>query len=128
MLYQDPCVYLVEEEYQIVFNVEEKGVAWVEIGGESWRDSQGGPMRSETLVHRVTVPRAALDAVTAMGLHPREILREVEKTHIFTHIQWNMKGIYLEVAETGGSFLWFTEEEINLQAALPTAFRQFWEK
>ena len=72
--------------------------------------------------------RAALDAVTAMGLHPRELLREVEKTHIFTHIQWNMKGIYLEVAETGGGFLWFTEEEINLQAALPTAFRQFWER
>ena len=72
--------------------------------------------------------RAALDAVTAMGLHPRELLREVEKTHIFTHIQWNMKGIYLEVAEAGGSFLWFTEGEINSQAALPTAFRQFWEK
>lgn len=72
--------------------------------------------------------RAALDAVTAMGLHPMELLREVEKTHIFTHIQWNMKGIYLEVAEAGGSFLWFTEEEINSHAALPTAFRQFWEK
>ena len=70
----------------------------------------------------------ALDTVTAMGLHPREILREVEKIHIFTHIQWNMKGIYLEVAETGGDFQWFTEEEINLQAALPTAFRQFWER
>ena len=65
MLYRDPCVYLVEEEYQIVFNAEEKGVAWVEIGGESWRDSQGGLMRSETLVHRVSVPRAALDAAGA---------------------------------------------------------------
>ena len=70
----------------------------------------------------------ALDTVTVMGLHPREILREVEKTHIFTHIQWNMKGIYLETAEIGGSFQWFTEEEINTQAALPTAFRQFWER
>ena len=70
----------------------------------------------------------ALDAVTAMGLHPREILREAEKNHIFTHIQWNMKGIYLEVAETGGSLRWYTKEEINLQAALPTAFRQFWER
>ena len=79
-----------------------------------------GPGKLDTL--------AALDAVTAMGLHPRELLREVEKTHIFTHIQWNMKGIYLEVAEAGGSFLWFTEEEINSHAALPTAFRQFWEK
>ena len=72
--------------------------------------------------------QGALDAVSVMGLHPREILRETEKIHIFTHIQWNMKGIYLEVSETGGNFHWFTEEEINLQAALPTAFRQFWER
>lgn len=72
--------------------------------------------------------RQALDAVAAMGLRPKEILRETDKIHIFTHIQWNMKGIYLEVAETGGGFQWFTEEEINLQAALPTAFRQFRER
>ena len=70
----------------------------------------------------------ALDRLTAMGLHPREILREVEKTHIFTHIQWNMRGIYLETAETGCDFQWFTEDEIDTQAALPTAFRQFWER
>lgn len=70
----------------------------------------------------------ALDAVSDMGLHPREILREVEKKHIFTHIQWNMKGIYLEVSQPSGTFQWHTEEEINTQAALPTAFRQFWER
>ena len=68
----------------------------------------------------------ALDAVRTMGLTPREMLREVERKHIFTHIQWNMKGIYLEVTEAAGTFSWFTAEEINTQAALPTAFRQFW--
>lgn len=70
----------------------------------------------------------ALDAVSDMGLRPKEIIREVEKKHIFTHIQWNMKGIYLEVSQPGGAFQWYTEEEINTQAALPTAFRQFWER
>ena len=70
----------------------------------------------------------ALEAVERMGLHPREILREVSRKHIFTHIQWNMKGIYLEVAETGGGFSWFTAEQIDTQAALPTAFRLFWEE
>ena len=70
----------------------------------------------------------ALEAVESMGLHPREILRESEKKHIFTHIQWNMKGIYLEVDKPEGSFQWFTQQEINTQAALPTAFRQFWER
>ena len=62
-----------------------------------------------------------------MGVKPREVLREVERKHIFTHIQWNMKGIYLDVAECGKCFQWFTPEEINTQAALPTAFRQFWD-
>ena len=70
---------------------------------------------------------AALETVAAWELKPREIFREVERKHIFTHIQWNMKGIYLEVSEPAGNFRWFTAEEINTQAALPTAFRQFWE-
>ena len=69
----------------------------------------------------------ALEAVEAIGLKPREILREVERKHIFTHIQWNMKGIYLEVAEAAEAYFWFTAEEINTQAALPTAFKQFWD-
>ena len=69
-----------------------------------------------------------LHTVESMGLRPREIYKEVFKKHIFTHIQWNMKGIYLEVAEPAGSFQWFTPQQINSQAALPTAFRQFWEE
>ena len=69
----------------------------------------------------------ALEALETMGLKPREIFREVERKHIFTHIQWNMKGIYLEVAEAAGNYSWFTREEINTQAALPTAFKQFWD-
>ena len=72
--------------------------------------------------------KAALAQVEAMGLRPREIFRQVEKKHIFTHIQWNMTGIYLEVAEPGSEYVWLTEAEINEQAALPTAFRQFWEE
>ena len=71
---------------------------------------------------------ACLTEAEALGLRPRELLREVERKHIFTHIIWNMKGIYLEVADTAGDFQWFTEEEINAQAALPTAFRLFWEE
>lgn len=70
----------------------------------------------------------AITLATDWGLRPRDILRESEKKHIFTHIQWNMKGIYLEVSETTGPFQWFTAEEIQNEAALPTAFRQFWEE
>ena len=70
----------------------------------------------------------ALDEAERMGLHPRNIRKEIHRKHIFTHIIWNMKGIYLDVAECSGAFQWLTEEEINTQAALPTAFRLFWEE
>ena len=63
-----------------------------------------------------------------MGLRPRELLREVHRKHIFTHIQWNMKGVYMEVWEETADLQWFTAREIDTKAALPTAFRQFWEE
>ncbi len=70
----------------------------------------------------------ALTAVEAMGLHPKELLRTVDRSHIFTHIRWNMRGIYLEVKSPEGELQWLTRTEIEDQAALPTAFRQFWEE
>ena len=70
----------------------------------------------------------ALHEAQNMGLHPRDLVREVYRNHIFTHIRWDMTGIYIEVAEPSGDFQWFTAEQINTQAALPTAFRQFWEE
>ena len=62
------------------------------------------------------------------GLKPADIRRIAEKKHIFTHIQWNMRGIYLEVMDKPDGFRWFRSEEVNGSAALPTAFRQFWEE
>ena len=70
----------------------------------------------------------ALSAPEQWGLRPRAIHRQVLRKHIFTHIQWQMLGYYLEVAEPAGDFIWMTAEEINATAALPTAFRQFWEE
>ena len=70
----------------------------------------------------------SLRQLEKLDVHPRQLLREVKRKHIFTHIQWNMTGIYLEVSEPEGNFSWFTPEEIHTQAALPTAFRQFWEE
>ncbi len=70
----------------------------------------------------------ALEALSGMGLKPVEIRRQAEKKHIFTHIQWSMRGFYIEVAEPGGDFIWQTARQIDTLSALPTAFRQFWEE
>ena len=73
-------------------------------------------------------PEAAPAAVEQMGLRPVQLRRQVQRRHIFTHIQWEMRGIYLEVRECTGDFVWMTAEQIEEKAALPTAFRLFWEE
>ena len=69
---------------------------------------------------------AAMEEVERIGLKPKEIIRQVEKKHIFTHIEWQIRGIYMEVKEQTDDLCWLTAEEIRTEAALPTAFRQFW--
>ena len=62
------------------------------------------------------------------GLHPRKVERSIDRHHIFTHIRWDLRGWFLEVGEPTGDFTWLTLHEIDEQAALPTAFRQFREE
>ena len=61
------------------------------------------------------------------GLRPRELRFQLERKHVFTHIQWDMRGFYIEVSEINGEFSWFSYQQLQENAALPTAFRQFWE-
>ena len=70
----------------------------------------------------------ALRQVEKLLLNPKEIIMQVERKHIFTHIEWDMRGVYVEVLDCKGEFFWFSKEEIDRQIALPTAFRQFWEE
>ncbi len=70
----------------------------------------------------------ALEWLAHNGLKPKELLRQVERKHVFTHILWQMRGIYMEVAQAAGDYVWMTAEQINEQATLPTAFRQFWDE
>ncbi len=70
----------------------------------------------------------ALDTAARMGVKPKELYRQVERFHIFTHIRWELRGLYLEVSEPVEGFTWLTAAQIDNTAALPTAFRQFWEE
>lgn len=58
----------------------------------------------------------------------REIIYTVERKHIFTHIEWHMSGVYMEVAERNNAYTWLDGEEVRRSVALPTAFRQFFEE
>ena len=46
--------------------------------------------------------------------------------HIFTHIEWHMKGYFIEVSDINEQFCWFIPEEIQERIAIPSAFKAFW--
>ena len=73
-------------------------------------------------------PEQAVKAAEQMHVSISGLLRQSERKHVFTHITWNMRGYYMEAKECSGDFYWYTGAEINAQAALPTAFRKFWEE
>lgn len=70
---------------------------------------------------------SAVTQVQQWGMAVTDVERQLDKKHIFTHIIWNMRGFYMKVREKDENFTWFTAEEIVQNAALPTAYRQFWE-
>ena len=72
--------------------------------------------------------KAAIRYVEELGLSTRGITAQVEREHIFTHIQWDVRGVYLDVAGDAAGFAWMTPAQIEAHAALPTAFRQFFEE
>ena len=68
----------------------------------------------------------AVEYLTERGFCVEGILRQAEKKHIFTHIQWNMRGFYICVEKISGDCCWRKSEQIDQEISLPTAFRQFW--
>ena len=64
---------------------------------------------------------------TAQSLHtdPKELMLETHKTHIFTHIRWEMTGYVIRCNAMSEAFTWASLAELERDFALPTAFRQF---
>lgn len=72
-------------------------------------------------------PQAAMDWVSSRGLRPLRLERQLQRSHIFTHVQWEMRCYYLTVERETDAFVWMDGATIDAEAALPTAYRQFWQ-
>lgn len=68
-------------------------------------------------------PEEIIGVAEQWGLQPQYLEKIVSRTHIFTHIQWNMQGARLHCAVEAPQFIW--AEPSARDHALPTAFRQF---
>lgn len=72
-------------------------------------------------------PEEALKAAQGFGTAPSEMVKELHKTHIFTHIKWEMTGYHIRCAAESAEFIWTAPEKLTEAYALPTAFRIFLE-
>lgn len=71
-------------------------------------------------------PAEALEQAAAWGIPVTDLCKQADKRHIFTHVEWEMRGYYL-TCRSGGDFIWVGEAQRAGSFALPTAFRQFLE-
>ena len=67
----------------------------------------------------------ALDLAASWGLGPRSLGRVLERTHVFTHVQWDLRCYYLTCGQRAEGFTWADAAELDGKYALPTAFRMF---
>ena len=58
------------------------------------------------------------------GQEPLAVAFLKDAKHVFTHIDWLMKGYAVTVDREDGDFLWVTEGELREVYALPTAFQK----
>lgn len=66
---------------------------------------------------------AVLTLLDRLGAVPEDLERVVDRTHIFTHVQWQMRGFFIRCRTLPPDTVHGKPE----QYALPTAFRQFLE-
>ena len=67
----------------------------------------------------------ALDTAERWGVRPNAPEQIRVRTHIFTHIRWEMRCYYLRCSERAAGFVWAQPNELEQVYALPTAFRMF---
>lgn len=72
-----PVVYAVGDEYQIFVIPSSKTVMWCRIGENEYYDHANGVLRSETSLHKITVPAAELDAAGSYTIGYRRFQERV---------------------------------------------------
>ena len=70
-------------------------------------------------------PEEAVAQAEQWGVHPRELESSLERKHIFTHVEWEMRCYSLRCGSMPPEFVWADRAALQGEIALPTAFRMF---
>lgn len=88
-----PAVYIVENEYQIVFGSNVEALAWVEVDNKRYYEDYAGYYNSTKKMHKVIVPMDVLDNAKEYTVGTQKLTyrgpfggfkgREIEETYSF---------------------------------------------
>ena len=70
-------------------------------------------------------PEQVVKAAEDWGVQPRELVFSLRRSHIFTHVEWDMQCCLLRCAAAPDGFVWADRAALEGDYALPTAFRMF---
>ncbi|MBR4308161.1 MAG: A/G-specific adenine glycosylase [Oscillospiraceae bacterium] len=65
------------------------------------------------------------DYLKALGVEVTAPVMELRRRHIFTHVQWELRGLYFQCRECSEGLIWVSPEDLKEKIGLPTAYRQF---
>lgn len=71
--------------------------------------------------------KQALATIEGWGCRPGRLQKELVRSHIFSHVRWDMVCFYVECECEGRMLSWYENQYVAAHIPLPTAFRQFWE-
>ena len=67
----------------------------------------------------------ALALAEVWGCEPSGLTMQLDRAHVFTHVQWNLRCYYIECRKMPTEFTWADIAMLKNEIALPTAFRMF---
>lgn len=70
-------------------------------------------------------PEESLTLAENWGVLPRNLIKAVYRTHIFTHIEWHMTCYSIDCAQQSPNFIWAKKQQLDAEITLPTAFKLF---
>jgi len=112
--------------------IEQKTVFILDCGGSIALRKRGAQGLLAGLWELPNLPghleaEAAMAEAARMGAAPDRPDWMVERSHIFTHIRWELRAWHIFCTQKPDSFVWASEDELREKYALPTAFRQFFD-
>lgn len=72
----------------------------------------------------LTEPEAR-DAAASLALMPKSVTPLADAKHLFTHVEWNMRGYRIETEKECDDFFWVTKAELDDTYAVASAFRAY---